>query len=205
MPNRIAVLTGDLIASTQARPDQVDAALEEIRLAESALLPAGRAPSFTRSRGDGWQVALHRPALAFRLALLVLARLAARPDLPQSRIAIGLGPVDSLGSRDLSDAAGRAFTASGRALEALSAGRLVLAGQSSAAERGLATLIDLRSALWTAEQAQAAALALRPDPPTGRAMAAELGISPQAISARLSGADAQRLVRMLADLEAADG
>ena len=63
----IAVLTGDLVASTTLGEARIARAFQA--LADSAALQAawhGAPLRFTRHRGDGWQVALARPARSVR-------------------------------------------------------------------------------------------------------------------------------------------
>ncbi len=160
---------------------------------------------FTRFRGDGWQIAISPPDRALRAALVLAANLRAQNDLPKTRIAIGHGAVDSLGTEDLSDGAGPAFTASGRALETTKRGQLLNAGGTGLTPMHLAILglLDERTARHSPEQAEAMAMALDPAPTTQSAMAETLGISPQAMSYRLKGAGSDAILRAVAAWEAA--
>ena len=178
-----AVLTGDLVDSTRFAPE----AMEKTMAILYSAAPDGH---FTRYRGDGWQAIVAPPARALRTALGLIARLAAEDSLPATRIAIGLGPVESLGTADLSDARGAAFEASGRALDGIGrAARLTVDGTGiTPLHRAIVALLDERSARWTPEQARAVALALDPAEPTQAAVAASLGISAQAVNYRLAGA-----------------
>lgn len=182
-----AILTGDLIGST-ARPEGVAPAMA---LLGDAATEAGRwtgtAPKFTRFRGDGWQFRV--PAgQALRAALLVAARLRGAGALG-TRIAIGIGPLHTDGTRDLSDAAGEAFTASGRALDHMARGQVwALAGAAPAWAVALVALAEWHSSRWTREQAEAMGVMLAEPELTHLAAAARLGITRQAWQARLSGA-----------------
>ncbi len=182
-----AILTGDLIAST-TRPDGVARTMQV--LDDAARAAAGWsdcAPKFTRFRGDGWQFRV--PAgHALRAALLVAARLRADAALA-TRIAIGIGPLDHAGGRDLSDASGAAFTASGRALDHMARGQVwSVAGDVPSWAGALVALGAWHSARWSREQAQAMASMLA-EPDMTQAQAADrLGITRQAWQARLSGA-----------------
>lgn len=184
----VAILTGDLIASSAA-PERAEAAMAILsRAADQLGRWAGQDSRFTRFRGDGWQLSLAAPGLALRAALYLSARLAAASALP-SRIAIGIGPLAHPGTRDLSDARGAAFEQSGRALDAMPRNRhLALAGAVTDWQSALVTLADWHISRWSAEQAEACALALAPDAPSQTALAERLGITRQAVAARLSGA-----------------
>ncbi|GAB4382658.1 hypothetical protein [Albidovulum sp.] len=209
-----AVLTGDLVGSTSAGRARVDAAMAEVEAAaRTAATWCGDAARFTRFRGDGWQFLLADPTLALWAAVQVLARLAARPEAVATRIGIGIGAIDSAGSADLRDAAGSAFVHSGRALDGMSRReRLRIAGDAGAvtgADRAICLLLDERLQRWSRQQAEAAALYLRPDPPAGSAparpdpprqagIAGALGITPQAANQRLHGAGAVAIREALA-------
>ncbi len=203
----IAVLTGDLIGSTDAGYDAVERAMTLIeRTAEDiARWPGGIPARFTRYRGDGWQMVVAPPARALRAAILLAARLRAAPDVPPTRIAIGLGAAGSLGSGDLSDAHGAAFESSGRALEGLRRDMRLAVGGSGLTPIHLAVvdLLEERLSRWTPEQAEASALALDPADPTQAEIAARLGISSQAVSYRLSGAGTAAIRRALQGWETA--
>lgn len=149
----------------------------------------GQSTRFTRFRGDGWQMLLVHPALALRAALLIAARLRMADTGLATRLAIGLGQVDSLGRADLSDASGTALTLSGRALDHMPRSqRWVMAGDLPAWQPALLTLAEWHASRWSREQAEAVAALLPPDTPTQATVAAALGITRQALQARLSGA-----------------
>ena len=184
---QVAVLTGDLIASTAA-PDGGAAALTLLAdIAQDLGAWAGHPARFTRFRGDGWQMLLVTPGLALRASLLIAARLAAARATP-TRLAIGLGGMDYPGTTDLSDARGSAFSASGRALDHLPRGRAWALAGGPDWQSALIALAEWQARGWSVEQAQAVALALPPDAPRQADLAARLGISRQAFAARLSGA-----------------
>lgn len=182
-----AILTGDLIGST-ARPDAVAQAM--VVLADVAATVAtwsDEAPKFTRFRGDGWQMRVP-VGQSLRAALLVTAALRGT-DALATRIALGIGPLTDAGTRDLSDAAGPAFTASGRALDHMARGQVwAIAGAVPPWAGALVALAEWHSARWSREQAEAVALMLADPSLTQAAAAGRLGITRQAWQARLSGA-----------------
>jgi len=201
-----AVLTGDLVASTEASPHSIDRAMEVLSAAATDIADwhitentAVEATRFTRYRGDGWQILVPLGHFGLRAALSMYARLAGVPGLPSTRIAVGLASVDHVPGPDLSDAHGAAFVVSGRALAGMARGeRLRLAGDRiNPLRAAFFGLLDDRISDWTPEQAEAVAHAIAPDAPTQSAIAATLGISPQALSSRLAGARWPAIRRIL--------
>lgn len=207
MPHSIAVLTGDLIASTRAGPDALDRTMTLIAEAADGIagwFPHGPA-QFYRYRGDGWQMAIPEGAFALRAALIILARLRADETALGTRISIGIGPADPTGTRDLPDAHGPAFVASGQGLDGMSRLRnLTVQGPDMLGLHGIIVeLLEEHARKWTREQAAAAVLWLHPDNPTLNDIAPRLGITPQAVNYRLSGGSVQAIRRALARWEEA--
>lgn len=205
-----AVLTGDLVASTEAGPHSVNGAMAVLSGAATDIAHWGISEHtvvgethFTRFRGDGWQILVPLALFGLRAALLMYARLAAEPGLPATRIAVGLASVDHVPGPDLSDAHGAAFAVSGRALSQMDrAERLRLAGNGiTPCLAAFIRLLDDRITDWTPEQAEAVAHAIAPDAPTQTTIAAALGISPQALSSRLAGARWPTIRRILEEWE----
>lgn len=192
--NLIAVLTGDLIGSSEAPQQRVEAAMAKLATTTRQLAPIVGLQNlhFTRFRGDGWQALAGDPKFAYFVAAYVLATLRASNIGIGTRIGIGVGSILTKGTRDLSDARGEAFVLSGHALDELDA-RDVLSLQTSESGkvRWQAALLDTLAFLagrWSVEQAQAVAMKLeRPSDPL-ITFAQQIGISRQAFSDRLSGA-----------------
>lgn len=204
---QIAVLTGDLVASTRQPADRVDAAMQALRHAADQIAAWQSPPRdtrFTRFRGDGWQISLTIPGLALRAAVVLQGTLGALGL--ESRISIGIGPAETLGTTDLSDAAGKAFELSGQGLDKMAdASRITIAGPTvTDADAMIADLLGERMGRWTAAQAEAAALQLAsPDriitlAEVGKA----LGISPQATNDRVRGAGCATIASVLRRWEA---
>lgn len=191
MAKQAAVLTGDLIASTQAGQAATDGAMaliQSVAIAEG--LSEGTDVRFTRFRGDGWQIYCSDPTKVFRLAVLVLATLQSRPELPKTRISAATGPVTFLPDTGLASASGQVFSVSGRNLDSMARRRLVFECQEStgSCKGALFVYLEWQSGRWSPEQAKAVALTFRHDPPQPGTSAEELSISRQAFSARLEGA-----------------
>jgi hypothetical protein len=200
-PRTAAILTGDLIGSTEASPAALERAMEVLAHAagEISSWTRGADTRFTRYRGDGWQIHLAEPGLALRAALVLAARLRAADTGLATRAAIGIGPVEGLGTDSLADARGPAFEASGHALDRMRHGRrLAIDGERvTTLHRIIVELLDEWAKHWTAEQAEATALYLHPDNPTLADIAPRLAISPQAVNYRLSGAGGPAIRRAL--------
>lgn len=195
--NLMAVLTGDLIKSGSQPPETLDLAMEQLQSAADAIAEwnGQRDLRFTRFRGDGWQLWLREPWLGLRAALVLIAELRSGGTSLSTRISIGIGPKESIGSTDLSDAHGPAFFLSGRGLDEMGKTRhIALAGPAiTERDRIIANLMFERASRWTAPQAQAMALYLHPNHPTLADLGRVLGISPQAVNYRLGGGGATEL------------
>jgi hypothetical protein len=187
MKPQAAVLTGDLIGSTNATPETVDGAMNLLSFTAHRIWPLSR---FTRYRGDGWQIYLANPGLGLAAMLLLSTKLRAAGGL-ETRIALGLGTANIGADIGLATASGSAFTASGRALDNLEpTRRLVLAGEGvDLLHMRLIAMIDRQTANWSKEQAEVIEMLLSPKgPPTQSLMAERLGISRQAVAARIHAA-----------------
>lgn len=203
-----AVLTGDLVASTEAGPAATDRAMDALCLAARRLSDwAGADTRFTRHRGDGWQICIGVPGLVLRGTIMLTATLRASGTGLGTRISAAIGEVDRLGEGDLSAASGAAFTIAGQNLDAMSRGaRLCFGGPQPIGlwPEAIFDLIDWQSRRWSAEQAEAVALALDPAEPTQADLAARLGITRQALQARLQTAGFASLQTPLRAFEAQD-
>jgi hypothetical protein len=190
-----SIFSGDLVNSTRLSGDALDDAMATIQ----TTLQGHQDDSvrFTRHRGDGWQAALANQVEALHAAVAILANLRIKGF--NTRIAVGVGTVEHLGSKDLSDARGDAFTASGHALDDMHRHQiLAIAGDMVGNEdKAIAALLDERISRWTREQAQAVARSMAPDVKTSKDIAASLGITPQAMSDRLYNAGYPSMVRAL--------
>ncbi|MGQ0567198.1 MAG: hypothetical protein ACT4OK_19330 [Gemmobacter sp.] len=198
MKPQAAVLTGDLVGSSEATSEAVDAAMARIRKIGDQIGP--KVATFARFRGDGWQLYLERPGLGLATTLLVFADLRSAGGL-ESRISLGVGGayfnnlLDVFAVRDVFAATGSAFIASGQALDKMGKSRrLALSGDGiDLLHSRLMAMIEERVVGWSHEQAEVAALALAPNPMTQAEMAAHLGITRQAVSARLRAAGFKQL------------
>lgn len=201
MVRKIAVLTGDLIGSTRAGRASLQQSLDRISLLY------GPAYGFSRSRGDGWQIVLDQPGHGLWAMVRITVDLRAH-GLLETRIALGIDTVDHVDLADLSSANGAAFVASGRALSGLAKhSRLGLGGAGvDRLHTRLGAMIDERLQKMSVEQAQAAALAMETFPlRTQLDIAERLGISRQAVAARLNAAGFSSIIAATWDFFAVFG
>lgn len=194
-----AVLTGDLVGSTEAGRQAIDSAIARL---EQTAQNIGSDTRFTRYRGDGWQIFLDDPGDGLWAMLYIHACLRANRGL-ESRMALGIGEAYGLGETSLTIAGGSAFLTSGRTLDEMKGGQLIALatrvyrrdGQESTDKLHLRliAMLDDRLRNWSPEQAEVMALELDPGgAPTQKEMAEQLGITRQAVAARLRAAgDAQ--------------
>ena len=205
-----SVITGDLIGSTRLAPEATSIAMSALGDAAATLSRlTGTDARFTRFRGDGWQVFLPGRSHVLRAALLLMAHLRASGSGLTTRLSVGVGPITTLGTQDLSDAAGPAFTLSGRALDKMPHQPPHFA-YSDPHDLGSwrQAVLDLalwQARAWTPEQAQAAAMTLTPPAfgprPSDETLAKTLGISRQAFQSRIKGSGVACLTRALMAFE----
>lgn len=205
----MAVLTGDLVASQKAAADVVKGAMFQIKASANDLSAiTDHDTRFTRFRGDGWQIILNRPGWILRSCLILLADLKAAGIGIETRISVGIGCADHLGTTNLADASGTAFFVSGNHLDVMPKNRrLFIAGGRASDHTWHAAIFDLVEHLtgnWTMAQAEAVALALRSGHKTHQDMAEHLGITRQAMQSRLANAGFAALANPLAAFEKAD-
>jgi hypothetical protein len=193
---KVAVLTGDLVGSTRANAASVDSAFVCLKqTAEDIAGWTGEPTHFTRYRGDGWQMVIKRPEMALRAALFIHVSNNMDDRAMPSRISIGLGQAEHLGTQDLSDARGSAFVHSGQGLDNMArAQRLCVAGEGiTPLHIAIVELIDERSRKWSREQSEAMQQALEPTNYSLEFMAIPLNITPQAVAYRLQAAGANAI------------
>ena len=187
-----AVLTGDLIGSTKVELNATDKAMTLLGDAAALISQWGQTETrFTRFRGDGWQIYLADSAWVLRATLFLLAKLQGEGSGLATRLSIGVGSVDRLGETGLGEAAGPAFTLSGRNLDTMHPifNNFTYAepNQKHHWKKAVMNMAVWQATRWTPEQAEAAALALAIPRPSDEVLAKGLGISRQALQSRLKG------------------
>lgn len=192
-----AVLTGDIIKSTNLSAEQLDQTRAVIRkgvrqFREKSRRAVSGLPEFFR--GDAWQLLLKEPGSALRVALYIRALLSAETDV-QTRISIGIGGVDVINRKRTSLSMGEAFTLSGHGLDMIT-GYFDLTGALPDRAGPLASwfpaILCLCSGLvrpWTRRQAEIISLALLLDNPTHERIAGLLHptVAKQTVTESLAG------------------
>lgn len=111
-------------------------------------------------RGDSWQLLLTDPPRSLRVALVFRALLRWKMELQHfdTRLAIGIGSVDLVPGRRVSEGSGEAFRASGLALDTMKKRRMSFAFPGSDVETALDVIVQLTDEIavrWTDRQARA--------------------------------------------------
>lgn len=197
----IAVLTGDIVASSRVPEDQRAAMLDRLDRAMGSLSPLAQ----QIFRGDAFQAALAEPARCLDAALQLQLRMEA-PDFADGpsrelRLGLGLGEATAPPGEPIGRWSGRAFVQAAGALSGLegAAGgrRLALRSPWPSLDAELAVELALLDALrrrWTPEQRAAVLGALSGQ--TQAEQAAALGVTQPAVSQRLRAAGWDALQRL---------
>lgn len=204
-----AVLTGDLVRSTDLAPDHLLRArtvLSEAGADIAAWSPRAVAAPVEFFRGDSWQFALGDAQFFLRASLYVRAKLRAADILFDSRIGVGLGRAEQIDTVRTSLSTGEAFLISGRTLDKSGANLSIGVPETLAKELGwLDPMAGLCSAIadrWTERQSQILCRMLTPSKVTQQALAANLKVTPQTVQKALAGADYRALASAIDYVEA---
>lgn len=161
-----AVITGDIVGSSQLSRVEREKLVAEFRRASAALqkaFPQEVPLPAELFRGDGWQFLALTPGRALRLALFFRCWLVSRaPERRRvdTRMAIAVGRVSFVPGRSVSAGDGEAYRTSGKALDSLEepfrlAYVLPATHPQAGAVGGLAPVVDALVQGWTARQARA--------------------------------------------------
>lgn len=210
MTNTVCVLTGDIIASSRADDEALEAAFKSLAQGAERLerwWSKGAPSRFTRYRGDGWHLVISDPTRSLRSAMYLVASLRQADTGLSTRISIGIGAVRHMGTDDLSDASGTAFLLSGQGLDRMKRGELMsIDGEGvTLLHKAIVALAAERAQRWSREQAEAILLSMTNDSMTQGDAARQLGISTQAVSARLSAAGFSAMMEAIGHWEATAG
>lgn len=187
----IAVITGDIVKSTSLPEGRVAVAFEALKWAADQISSWQEPPNpttFSRNRGDGWQVFLADSRIALRAALFMRASLRAQGKDLATRMAVGIAEGTAPGSADLNLADGPAFVAAGRALDSIKAPVELRVVCDDRALEAVYRLADHLSKGWTQKQAAALVPMLAPWGATQQTVAEHQRITRQAVGQALRGA-----------------
>lgn len=171
-----AVLTGDLVKSSKLTSDNSKFAMELLKKMANEfakIYPSAVEGRMDTFRHDSWQLLLREPQLAIRAAIYFRAALKMQADAKtkyDTRISIGIGGVEFVSKRRISDSRGAAFTYSGEGLDKIKGRRSIdkikgqhlifISGGGSATEwqwiaRGIIPLLDCIAGDWTPRESRA--------------------------------------------------
>lgn len=194
-----AVLTGDIIKSSRLSPADLESVRSTLLRAVNAVrrwkpgLVQGKPEFF---RGDAWQLLLADPAPALRVAIHLRASLRAAA-LSDTRVAIGLGSVETISSERVSLSTGQAFVHSGKALDRMTRySNMTIEVPKSAGPLSdwlpvTTHLCDSLISQWTRRQAELVRAAANPKEPGSDEIGQSLKpvVSKQAVAKGLSAAN----------------
>ncbi|WP_299231791.1 hypothetical protein [uncultured Halomonas sp.] len=204
-PQRIAVLTGDVVDSRKVSDRRRLYRLLDDSLQRLARQQQGHAERF---RGDGFQIALPQARHAMTAAIALRAALIEHSEPDQrwdARIAVAVGPARWQADLRIAEADDAPFVASGRRLDRLGEGdeHLALTLLDDPDDGSLALLmrfLDDLLAGWSTYSAEVVQLSLERTL-SQQAMATHLGISQPSVYKRLKAARWPLLSDTLAYLE----
>ena len=204
-----AVLTGDVVGSTELSAERIEQVRGEIEDGvrviagwQAGLVAGG--PEFFR--GDAWQLALADPRMFLRASVYLRARLLALKPQADTRIAIGLGSINRIETQ-VSHSTGSAFTFSGRTLDDMKSWRLFAADVNASrddAVQWLSPLLSLCGAVvsrWKPKQATIASLALEPGNRTQKDIGDLLKMTQQGVSDAMVAAEFKAVMDAILLLE----
>lgn len=162
-----AVLTGDLVKSSRLTSADSKSAMACLKRASAEIVqqhPASVVGRIDTFRHDSWQLLLGQAALAFRIAVFLRAALKMESDANtkyDTRVSIGIGTVELISKRRISDSRGPAFTNSGKGLDGLDGQRLALSTGDdqpvpwNGIKNGIVPLLDCVVGDWTPTESRA--------------------------------------------------
>ena len=164
----VAIITGDIVASSKIKGDQRQKLHHHMERCSALLhqaFPNVIPFDVDIFRGDSWQILVTDPIIAFRIALFYrTALLSGEPLSVDTRSAIGIGAIDYIPKKRVSEGDGEAYRLSGATLDNLTRARRMALTTPNGADQAIDTIIQLLDGLashWTARQALAISGALR--------------------------------------------
>jgi hypothetical protein len=165
-----SVITGDVVGSSKlstAERKRLLVVLNEASRAAQRSFGKEVPLPIDIFRGDSWQLVVTEPKEAIRIGLFLRAEFRATwgRGTSDTRLAIGIGTINFIPARRVSEGDGEAFRRSGSALEGMKNDvRMELSLPDKALEKNLNAivyLIDTIAGRWTDKQARAVTGALR--------------------------------------------
>lgn len=192
-----SVMTGDLVASRKYQNDGQQSIVRILTRMEEKFqhaFPDTVAHHISIFRGDSWQIVIKEPCLALRIAFFSRAFLLSNSDDKnlETRIGIGIGPIDYLPEDNVSAGMGEAFRLSGLALDQIGRNRYLHFKSGNQVQDDyinvLLSLADTISDKWSSAQARAVYGALQHKKQKDIARLWEPAISQQSVTRHLQRA-----------------
>lgn len=170
--NLHAVLTGDLVGSSRLTSSQSLQAMEWLRMSASLFekcFPGSLCGSMDTFRHDSWQLLLNRPEQAFRAAIFLRTALRMASEAKtkyDTRISIGIGPVEYIDEGRITNSRGTCFTLSGKGIDTMKGSSLALriatneVASWSDMIHAVIPLLDCITTEWTPTESRAVNAAL---------------------------------------------
>ena len=197
----IAVLSGDIIRSTDLSHDRYEDLLYTLHNQLTLVCNYHPKNEFELSRGDAFQVLLHDPQEAAKYALIIRTALKAQSELYDCRISIGIGNDYSL-RHTVSRSTGDAFTLSGRTLDDMGTDRLKIKTANATFNEHFTLLtkyLDLQISTMTERQCAITHLTLKDGQTLTQAeIANQLGAKRVSISRSMKTANLNLVMEYLA-------
>ncbi len=171
MQKCLAVITGDIVGSSKLKADR-RLGLYQVFPTMSSMLQDRWGDAFPHAisnyRGDGWQAVVTSPEKAVEICLFIRTffQFKFQEERLDTRIAIGVGPVNFIPAENVSAGDGPAYLVSGRLLESMKRERMAvdfshpIDALMAEALKNLVVLLDLIVTGWKPSQSQAVFWAL---------------------------------------------
>jgi len=173
IPNDIAVITGDIVGSSKMDAERRLILYQTFPLLSKRLgeiYPNAVKYRISNFRGDGWQIVVNSPEKAVEISLYIRTyiRFTFQDEKLDTRIAIGIGPVQFIPEDNVSAGDGPAYLTSGRLLETMADGFMGIDFSSASKDNllfdslvNLVGLLDVLVTSWGPGHSQAVNLALQ--------------------------------------------
>ncbi len=162
-----AALTGDIIKSSKLTPGQLKEVQQTLARSMRTLEKAFERKLFVGGidfyRGDGWQLLLSEPGFSLRTALFLRAALISTGQA-DTRISVGIGEIEHINEKKISQSGGKAFEFSGTGLDRLTKRSYMTVSGILTPQKLEISVFELCDAIvqnWTKRQAEAVFWALQ--------------------------------------------
>lgn len=137
----IAVITGDIVNSTNLRSAHYDELLTQLKK-ELNRLEASNKATCDIYRGDSFQITLFCPWAALKSALLIRLKLKSNTYKVDARQSIAIGSVKAIRD-DVKTSTGEVFVLSGQHLDEMKSQRLVFSSENKLLNRHIPIVVKL--------------------------------------------------------------